>query len=142
MKKQAEQNEDYVLQQLAVVKPKQKVKPLWMMGRRGLHSESWRWRKRMPMQKDQNLSARETSVILPAAEQEGGRVAQQVSRCSSNSAAFSRPVLGCSVLPGYKGRRQWRTAGESCRQGGSAGSAQGSRGAESCLKWRVKDAGG
>lgn len=37
-----------------------------------------RWRKRMPMQKDQNPSARETSVLLPAAEQEGGRFAQQV----------------------------------------------------------------
>lgn len=48
MKKQAEQNEDYVLQQLAVVKPKQKVKPLWMMGRRGLHSESWRWDLKCP----------------------------------------------------------------------------------------------
>lgn len=30
------------------------------------------------MQKDQNPSARGTSVLLPAAEQEGGRVAQQV----------------------------------------------------------------
>lgn len=54
---------------------------------------------------------------------------------------FRGDVFFLSV-PGYKGRRQWRTAGESCRQGGSAGSAQGSRGAESCLKWRVKDAGG
>lgn len=32
----------------------------------------------MPMQKDQNPSARETSVPLPAVEQERGRVAQQV----------------------------------------------------------------
>ena len=37
-----------------------------------------RWRKRMPMQKDQNPSVWETSVLLPAAVQEGGRVAQQV----------------------------------------------------------------
>lgn len=52
-----------------------------------------RWRKRMPMQKDQNPSARETSVLLPAAEQEGGRDVQQVFCPSSKICSF------CTVCP-------------------------------------------
>lgn len=32
----------------------------------------------MPMQKDQNPCAQETSVLPPTAEQEGGKVVQQV----------------------------------------------------------------
>lgn len=49
----------------------------------------------MPMQKDQNPSARGTSVLLPAAEQEGGRFVQQV--CVT---PLTLRVLGCPVLPG------------------------------------------
>lgn len=52
---------------------------------------------------------------------------------------FRSDVFFLSV-PGYKARHLWSAMGKSCRQGGSAGSAQGSHGAETCLKWIAKEA--
>ena len=54
---------------------------------------------------------------------------------------FRGDVFFLSV-PGYKARLQWPAMGKNCRKGGSAGSAQGSNGVESCLKWRVEDTEG
>lgn len=59
-----------------------------------------RWRKRMPMQKDQNPCARETSVLLlsAAAEQDKEEpLNRSVSRLELGR--FSRHVLGCSIPP-------------------------------------------
>lgn len=51
-------------------------------------------------------------------------------------------IFGCDVffisVPGYKARCWWPAMGKSC-WGGLAGSAQGTQGAQSCLRWRDKD---